>query len=176
MTALAVVGLASAVIVASRDSSSSSAIDDLKAEIDSLKDAVDDLEARNDSMEVANALRERGFLPCWPGDAPGEPDYYRAYNVTVRDGRFTAEPHHHWSTGTELRHTIPRSLVSVLEDFPRGEVTGEGMGSFGIRVDNAVRATDYGLECKLVVTVNPDADGNEIGILTRAGFYPVWRY
>ncbi len=165
MTALAVVGLACALLVASRDPSSASA-DVLQAQNDSLKATVD-------SLNAELAKKEIGFLPCWRGNDPG--DYYHTYNVAVQDGRFSVAPHEHWALGTELRRTMPRSLVSVLEDFPQGDVAGEQVASFGERVARAVQAAGYPTDCKIAVTINTGADGNEIGILTRAGFYPVWR-
>lgn len=165
MTALAVVGLACAILVAGRSVSPSS-IDVLQAQNDSLIAEVDNLNA-----ELAR--KEIGFLPCWRGNDPG--DYYRTYNVTVQDGRFSFSPHEHWALGTDLRRTIPQSVVSVLGDFPRGDVGGEQVVSFGERVDHAVREEGYPADCKMVVTINAIADGHEIGILTRAGFFPVWR-
>lgn len=179
MTALAVVGLACALIVASRDPSPPSLdvltarIDSLLAQIDSSKGVVESLEAVVDSLETELAEKEIGFLPCWRGDDPG--DYYRTYNVTVQDGRFTFAVHGHWALGTELRRTIPPSLVSVLEDFPQGDVAGEQVATFGERVDRAAEEAGYPADCKIAVTINTGADGNESGILTRAGFYPVWR-
>ena len=165
MTALAVVGLACALLVASRDPSPTSP-DVIQAQIDSLKVAVD-------SLQTELAEEEIGFLPCWRGNDPG--DYYHTYNVTVQDGRFNVAVHEHWAVGTELRRTIPPSLVSVLENFPQEDVAGEQVASFGERVDRAVQEAGYPADCKIAVTVNTGADGNEIGILTRAGFFPVWR-
>ena len=166
MTALAVVGLACALLVADRNASPPASAEVLQAQNDSLKAEVDGLEA-----ELAK--KEIGFLPCWRGNDPG--DYYRTYNVTVQQGRFSVAPHEHWALGTDLRLTIPQSLVSVLGDFPQGDVAGEQVASFGERVDRAVQEAGYPADCKIAVTINADADGNEIGILTRAGFYPVWR-
>lgn len=163
MTALAVVGLACALLVASR---APPAPPDRRVQIDSLKAVVDSLEAELAEEEI-------GFLPCWRGNDTS--DYYRTYNVTVQDGQFSFAVHGHWAFGTELRRTIPLSLVSVLEDFPQGDVAAEQVASFGERVDRAVQAAAYPDDCKIAVTINTGADGNEIGILTRAGFYPVWR-
>ena len=172
MTALAVVGLACALIVASRDRSPAS-LDVLLAQIDSLLAQLDSSKVAVDSLEAELAKEEIGFLPCWRGDDPG--DYYRTYNVTVQDGRFSFAVHEHWALGTELRRTIPPSLVSVLEDFPQGDVAGEQVAGFGDRVGRAVDEAGYPADCKIAVTINTGADGNESGILTRAGFFPVWR-
>lgn len=193
MTALAVVGLACAILVAGRSVSPSSIdvlqaqndsliaevdslgaeVDSLGAEVDSLGAEVDGLMAEVDSLSAELAKEEIGFLPCWRGNDPG--DYYRTYNITVRDGPFSFAPHAHWAPGTELRRTIPVWLVSVLEDFPQGEVPGEQVARFGERVGRALREAGYAADCRIAVTVNSRADGNEIGILTRAGLYPVWR-
>lgn len=172
MTALAVVGLACALLVAGRDVSPSST-DVLQAQNDSLRAEVNSLSAEVDSLGAELAREEIGFLPCWRGNDPG--DYYRTYNITVRDGRFGFAPHGHWAPGTKLRRTIPEGLVSVLEDFPQEDVPGERVARFGDRVGRALREAGYPAECRIVVTVNTGADGNETGILTRAGLYPVWR-
>lgn len=173
MTALAVVGLACALIVAG---------DDAPPDWPDLRAAVNNLNARNaslraavDSLEAELDIKEIGFRPCWPGEAPGDPIYYFTYNVTVRGGRFGFAPHQHWAVGTELRDTIAPPLMSVLEGFPRGEVTGEDMVSFGERVSDAVQAADHPVDCRLAVTVNTDVTGDEINYLTRTVFYPVWR-
>lgn len=167
MTALAVVGLACALLVAANREDPDSALPEvLQARIDSLEIAVD-------SLRDALAEEKIGVLPCWRGNDPG--DYYRTFDVTVRDGRFSVAVHEHWAPGTELRGKIPPSLVSVLEDFPQGKVAGEQLTSFGERVDRAVQEAGYAADCRIVVTINTAANGNEIGMLTRAGFYPVWR-
>ena len=92
-----------------------------------------------------------------------------------QDGRFSVAVHERWVLGAELRRTIPPLLVSMLEDSPQGEFEAEQVASFGERVDRAVQAAGYPGDCQIAVTINTGADGNEIGILTRAGFYPVWR-
>ncbi len=162
MTALAVVGLACALLVARRDPPPKPT-EELLRKIDSLKAVIDSL--------VEPPI---GFKPCWRGNNP-PPPYYFTYHVTVRDGRFSFAPHEHWAHGTELRRRIPESLMTVLEGFPQGDVAGEQVISFGERVDRAVQETSYPSDCKLAVTINTGADGNEIGILTRVDFYPVWR-
>ena len=173
MTALAVVGLACALIVAGRDAPPD--WPSLRAVVDSLKTQNASLRAAVDSLEAEMAITVIGFRPCWPGEAPGDPSYHFTYNVTVQGGRFRLAPHQDWAVGTELRDTLPSPLMSVLEDFPRGEVTGEDMVSFDARVNDAVQAADYPDDCKLAVTVNPDATGNEVNYLRRNVFYPVWR-
>ena len=183
MTALAVVGLACALLVARRGASSadvlqaqhdslSAAADSLSAAADSLKAAGDSLSAAVDSLEAELAEEKVGFLPCWRGNDPG--GYYFTYNVTFQDGRFSVTPHEHWALGTELRRTIPQSLVNVLEEFPQGDVAGEQLASFGERVDRALQETGYPADCRIAVTLN-DGGKNETHILTRAGFFPVWR-
>lgn len=166
MTALAVVGLACALLVANREDPEAALPEVLQARIDSLETTVD-------SLKDALAEEEIGFLPCWRGNDPG--DYYRTYDVTVLDGRFSVAAHGHWAPGTELRRTISPSLVSVLEDYPQGDIAGQQLANFGARVGRAVREAGYPAGCRIAVTINTGADGNEIGVLTGAGFYPVWR-
>ena len=169
MTALAVVGIACAILVARGASPDDGPhvpqvqYDRLQAQNDSLKAAVDSLQAE---------LADVGFSPCWRRNQP--PRYYFTYHVTFQDGWFSVTPHEHWGLGTELRQTIPQSLMNVLEEFPQGEVTGEQLASFGERVDRALRETGYPADCQLAVTLN-DGGRNETDILNTAGFYPVWR-
>lgn len=173
MTALAVVGLAGTLVGTRGGVPDLNAQNDsLRAQNDTLKVAVDSLNAVVDSLNVELAKVRVGFLPCWPRNDP--PRYYRTYHVTFQDGRLSVTPHEHWALGTELRRTIPPSLVNVLEGFPRGEVTGEQLASFGERVDRALRETDYPPDCSFAVALN-DGGKNETDIVRRAGFYPVWR-
>ena len=179
MTALAVVGLACALIVAGRDPPPD--WPDLRAEVDSLKTEVASVNSQNnslwaavDSLERELARSQVGFLPCWRGEAPGEPRYYRTYDITVVDGRFSLGPHPHWTAGSELRDTIPLSLLSILEDFPKEEMDGEDMVRFGERVNDAVQAAGiYAEDCKLAVTVNTDATDDILFMRDEVGFFPV---
>ena len=170
MTALAVVGLACAILVVRRGEGSPTGVpqaqyDSLQTQNEILKTAVDSLEAELDDETV-------GFRPCWRRNDP--PRYYFTYHVTYQDGWFSVTPHEHWGLGTEFRREIPQSFVNVLEEFPQGEVTGEQLASFGERVDRALEETDYSANCQLAVTLN-DGGRNETDILNAAGFYPVWR-
>ena len=178
MTALAVVGLACALIVADRPPPD---WPDLRPEVASLRTEVASLETQNaslgaavDSLERELAEKVIGFRPCWLNDSP-PPLYFFSYNATVLGGRFSLAPHPHWAAGTDLRGTISPPLVGVLEDFPRGEVGGEDMVHFGERVNDALQAAGYPGDCELAVTVNTDITGNEILILGRAGFEPILR-
>lgn len=172
MTALAVVGLACALLVAGRNvSPSSTAV--LQAQNDSLQAQNDSLKSAVDSLKAELAKEKVGFLPCWRRNDPG--GYYFTYDITLQDGRSSVTPHEHWALGTELRRTIPQSLLNVLEEFPQGDVDGEQLVSFGEHIYRALQETDYPADCKIAVTLNTSADGNEVGVLTRAGFFPVWR-
>lgn len=179
MTALAVVGLACALIVAARDAPPDwpdlrTEVASLRTEVASLKTQNDNLVATVDSLERELAEKDIGFRPCWPNDTP-PPLYFFTYNATVLGGRYSLAPHSHWAAGTDLRGRIPPPLIGVLEDFPRGEVAEEEMVSFGERVNDAVQAAGiYPDNCQLAVTVNTDVTGNEIlFIRDEAGFSPV---
>ena len=170
MTALAVVGLACAMILVARGEGSSTDVP--QHQYDSLQVQYDSLQAQYDSLQTELADERVGFRPCWRRNDP--PRYYFTYHVTFQNGWFSVTPHEHWDLGTELRRTIPQSLVNVLEEFPQGEVAGEQLASFGERVDRALQETGYPADCELAVTLN-DGGRNETDILNTAGFYPVWR-
>ena len=179
MTALAVVGLACALIVAARDAPPDwpdlrTEVASLRTEVASLKTQNDSLVATVDRLERELAEKEIGFRPCWLNDSP-PPLYFFTYNATVLGDRFSLAPHPHWATGTDLRGMIPPPLMGVLEDFPRGELTEEDMVSFGERVNDAVQAAGiYSDDCELAVTVNTDVTGDDIlFIRDEAGFSPV---
>ena len=170
MTALAVVGLACAMILVAQGGASPT--DVTQDQYDVLQAKYDSLNAEVDSLQTELAEGDFGFSPCWRDNNPRR--YYFTYDVTFQDGWFSVTPHEHWDPGTELRRVIPQSLVNVLEAFPQGEVTGEQLGSFGERVVRALQETGYSANCQLAVTLN-DGGRNETDILNTAGFYPVWR-
>ena len=176
MTALAVVGLACALLVASQDASPGSP-DVLQARIDSLKAVVDTKDAVIDSLKAELAIEEIGFQPCWRGHLPDGPTYYFTYNVTVlADTRLSVEPHEHWREESDLRGSLAPDLVAALLEYPADPVGQAGFMDFGTRIATAVASTgDYEPDCELAVTVNREATVAEAAVVRHAGFYPVGR-
>ena len=191
MTALAVVGLAAALIVAntpspppppcpdSADPDPCNAVDSLNVVIDSLSNRVSQLEESIDSLNaVIKVLRERivGFVPCWPRQTDdGTPSYYRTYNVTVQGDRFSFGRHAHWNPGTDLRDTLPREILSVLDSFPRSAVSEEAVATFGATVTTALVRAYPSSDCELAVTINGGASVDDAGFLRRFRFFAVGR-
>ena len=159
MTILAVIGLSAAAVVATQ-SKKEMAVKDSRIVV--LKDSI-----------VVLNRKIVGFIPCWPGP-PGEKLYFFTYDVTFADERYTLSRHTDFAAGSQESSA---KLLTELHDLPTGPVNGARMAEFGRTVSRAINdhAPRYPADCKLAVTINKDADGNDLEPLLRGRFYPVYR-
>lgn len=142
-----------------------------------LGESVDRANDRIGTMrDTIDALRDRleiGFLPCWRRNGAG--GYYFTYDVTYENNSYRFGLHADFDTAADALG-VDDGLVRALSEFPQEPVNADEMRNFGERVDETT-ATAYTDRpgCKLAVSLNLEASGNETSVITQAGFYPIYR-
>ena len=167
MTILAVIGLSAAAVVgAERD-----------LEIEYLNGQLEERDAQ--IAELENRIRELkesmdneiGFTPCWRGTT-GEKRHFFTYDVTFANETYSVSKHVDFNAG--VTSDTPVGLLAVLDNLPAAGIDETAFLAFGRNVSGAAVSV-YPAGCKLAVTINQQATGNEINTITRAGLYPIYR-
>ena len=163
MTVFAVVGLSAAVAVLdSRQGDDPETLRRMLHQRDSVIEVLQD--------SIARIIDP--FVPCWRGRTQGK-RYFYTYDVTYEGGRYSLSPHADFEAGIEAGPRLPGGVERVIRELP-GPMDESGLRAFGQAVEDAV-AGHYREECKLAVTINPQATGREVSAIVRAGFFPVYR-
>ena len=181
MTIFGVVGLfaAAAVVAGSPDKDdpppiSPDSIAKLQSEIENQRRVIAKLQSEIENQRrVIDDLRQFGFVRCWPGGSQGKL-YFFTYDVTRVEDGYTVSRHADFETGIGSEPQPSARVAQLLRDVPLGRIGGPELEIFGRRVTEAARG-HYASDCKLAVTINPEASGLQIQPLQRAGFFPVWR-
>lgn len=147
---------------------SGDSIDRLNTNVTTLNDSVNTM---RDSIKVLHDRVVIGFVPCWRRSGAG--GYYFTYDLTYENNSYRFGIHMDFDTAVDALG-VDDGLVRALNEFPQGPVNADEISDFGVRVGEAT-ATAYPDRsgCKLAVTLNPDASGHEIRVITEAGFFPI---
>ena len=164
MTILAVIGLSAAAAVVGSGSRGS------RAELEQM------LLQREAAIRILQDSIARiidPFVPCWRGRSGGR-RYHFSYDVTYANGHYSLSRHDNFETGIEAAPDLPSNAERALREVPGGAVDEAGLVAFGRSLTEAFRGR-YAANCKLAVTINPEATGREVSAVVRAGFFPVYR-
>lgn len=168
MTILAVIGLSAAAVVGTQRNLE---IEDLDRQLEERDAQIAELENRIREMQESMADDPVVFIPCWPRTAEEKP-YFFTYEVTFTNGTYSVSKHVEFDSG--VTGDTPSGLLAALDNIPAAGIDEAAFLAFGRNVSGAATGV-YTAGCKLAVTINPQATGNEINTITRAGFFPVYR-